>query len=158
MRQAAATVGASLLPALPEEMAAIPCESTAIFQTGDAPFCVRDEGNDDSAGPLLAVLDSQGRPAIAIAIPSQDWYYARVARRGSTLVLLMPKVSRRKLGVQSQCTCGTWGTHTPVEHVLVIEGLSTATLQTLEVPMTERYVEWKCEAYLADASQTRCGT
>lgn len=151
MKLAAGQVGAQLLPALPEEV--LDCDDPrqpALARRGSD--CL--EWNPRYSR-LLPLRDARGalHQALVIDLPDWSWIYARLARRGDDLILLVPKVTRgRQLDHVKQCACGAMSTLDPLSKprvVFAVDGLPEAVnVRTLEVPVTVDYVRFECATYL----------
>ena len=145
MQAAARQVGAELLPVFPEEV--YDC---------DLPGWPTPGGNciayNPTYNPLAKLVDAHGTVHQALAVRVfPDWYYARLARRGDDLFLLVPKLTRRQVDRQTQCECdGMPRDIPPVQPrvVFVVEGTPKMPAQEIEVPVTADYVAFDCKVYL----------
>src|SRR5262245_48593747 len=98
MRIAAGQVGAELLPVFPEEVH--DCDLPG-WPTPPGGHCVA--YNPEYNG-LVRLVDGRGTAHQAVAVRGLlGWYYARLARRGDDLVLLVPKLTSRQVDRQTQC-------------------------------------------------------
>lgn len=74
--------------------------------------------------------------------------HARLARRGNTLLVLLPKVTRRKAGEGTACECdGMPRPSIPGFYALVLDDSPPEKLEELEVPLFEDFVAWECKTY-----------
>jgi hypothetical protein len=145
MQSAARQVGAELLPVLPEEV--VDC---------DMPHWPIPPGHDcikwnPAYSPFAKLLDASGSVHNALPIETRDWYYARLARRGDDLFVLVPKVTRRQVDKADQCQCDGMPRVQPPgapRVVFVVEGTPKTPAQEIEVPVTEDYVNFQCRVYL----------
>jgi hypothetical protein len=145
MQAAARKVGAELLPVLPEEV--YDCDLRWPMPPGSN--CI---AYNPTYNPLAKLLDAHGTVHAAVAVRGfPDWYYARLARRGDDLFLLVPTLTRREVDRQTQCECdGMPRDIAPVKPrvVFVVEGTPKTPAQEIEVPVTADYVAFDCKLYL----------
>ena len=145
MQAAARAVGAELLPVLPEEV--YDC---------DLPGWPTPSGNciayNPTYNPLAKLLDARGTVHQAVAVRGfPNWYYARLARRGDDLFLLVPKLTRHQVDRRTQCECDGMPRvlpPAPPRVVFIVEGTPKAPAQEIEVPVTADYVAFDCKVYL----------
>jgi hypothetical protein len=103
---------------------------------------------DAPDGDLFHLKDGQGKLWLALTVSRSDLPYARLARRGSTVFFLRPRMSRRKVGDRTECECD--GMPRPVQPeigVFVIEDVPSVKIEMVDVPMTEDIVDWGCKNY-----------
>jgi hypothetical protein len=154
MRAAAEQQGADLLPDVLQHLYLPLCE------TADLVAAVRPL--DPSAGCLdwsqkenvyrLRVPGQKPRLVIPVYLSRRgDTPYERVARRGSRVVLLVPRTIRRNARSGHGCECSggyiAWSTGDPMIDVyaFVIEDADPVELLRVEVPMVEDFIEWRCD-------------
>jgi hypothetical protein len=145
MQAAARAVGAELLPVLPEEVYDCNLPNWPLPPGSD---CI---AYNPTYSPLAKLLDARGAVHQAVPIQVEDWYYARLARRGDDLFLLVPKVTHHEVDRRKQCECDGMPRIGPPERprvVFIVEGTPRATLWKVEVPVTEDYVGVECKLYL----------
>jgi len=144
MQAAARQVGAELLPVLPEEV--YDCD---LHRWHMPAACV---AYNPTYNRFAKLLDAHGTVHQALAVGRfPNWYYARLARRGDDLFLLVPKLTRHQVDRQTQCECdGMPRDMAPVQPlvVFVVEGTPRPAVQEIEVPVTADYVAFDCKAYL----------
>jgi hypothetical protein len=146
MRGAAARVGAALLPSAPERVdLANFCDMLVVRQNEDARNCVVSIAEDQRTARIL----HSSRNRIAVPVRSKDGYYARLARRGNTLFLLVPTVTRSKVREGTECTCrgGMYELERQVDlqWSFVIDDGPIDKVEEIPVPVTEQFAEWKCK-------------
>lgn len=144
MRDAAHRLGAELLPVFPEEVYECDLAGSWVPRGAD---CVMWEPNDRG---LIAVRDLHGTVRRALPIQVQDWLYARLARRGDDLILLVPKLTRREVDRRTICGCYVeMQVGAPVKPlvVFVVDGAPKTAVQEVEVPVTVETVGFKCGNY-----------
>ena len=152
MRAAAHAVGAQLLPAKAQGLRLNYCRPGESKDTVPQLFDSRVDGcitwikEDQSA---FRFLDAQGRARMGIVVRPEVYHYTRLARRLSTFFVLDPVVSRRTIGSFSQCECSVWPAvnFDPNFFAFIIDTVSDVAVRTLQVPMREDTIEWKCEAF-----------
>lgn len=146
MLSAAGRLGAELLPEFPREIydCDMPGRPRLEPQIDCAVWAPSDTG-------LLTMRLAGGKTRTVVPIKVHTWYYARLARRGDQLFLLVPKLTRRQVDQRTQCECddGNYGI-APVHPrpVFVVEGTPNSNLQEVEVPVTEDYVVFGCAGFL----------
>lgn len=144
MRMAAESVGATLLPNTPKRIIrAGACVGRDLPQTQTCASWVSDD--------RLAFRwrDRTGTNSVGVVIDSASWLYARLARRGNTLVLLMPIVSRELESRQTECECegrptGYFDFENEVEPVFLVDDLPVDGVEVVSVPIVEDVIEWRC--------------
>ena len=145
MQAAARQVGAVLLPVFPEEV--FDCDMPD-WRLPPGSDCVKWNPN---FSPVTELLDARGGLHPVLPVDTPDWYYARLARRGDDLFLLVPKVIRRQVDRREECECGAMPQPIPPMRprvVFVVDGTPKTPPQRIEVPVTEDYVNFQCRAYL----------
>lgn len=147
MRAAALQRGALLLPGATEEVPLPPVCGDVFFDWTGLLFpkgmCV--ERSADRVFHLKAVGQAT---RFVVQVPTQGWPYARLARRGSTLFVLVPRVTRRKVGDRTACECGSMTRPViPTVFGFFIDDAEQVEVEEVVVPITEDFIEWKCKAY-----------
>lgn len=144
MRMAAEAVGATLLTALPtREIRVGACASPSLPQ---AQTCASWLSND---GLAFRRRDRAGVELVGVRVESPSWQYARLARRGNTLVVLVPTVTRQLESRQTQCECegrsaGYVDFENDIESVFLVEDQPVDGVEVLSVPILEDFIEWRC--------------
>jgi hypothetical protein len=103
-----------------------------------------------SASPLSRIDDPEGTPHVVIAVPDDGrTAYTRLARRGNTLLLLVPHVVRRTVGEKSACECNAGLVFLrPTYVAFVLDDVAVSELERVTVNVTEDYIRWHCKANL----------
>jgi hypothetical protein len=154
--------GAILLPIeartvrLPAPCSLLDADADANSQTEYAahdPGLKCQEGNGWSNAPpdghVIHLKDDQGKGWLAITVTWEHLRYARLARRGSRLFFLRPAIRRRKVGDRTECECDGMPRVMIAENsAFLIEDVPGASLEFVDVPMVEEYVEWRCNVRL----------
>jgi hypothetical protein len=150
MRAAAARAGAILLPDTPITLNFTPlCDSNQPESALGTP-CAEEVSSEGAAYHVRV----QGKPRLAIVASSTDAYYARLARRGTTYFLLMPKISRRIQREKTKCDCDGMpriNLHLRSDSFFVLDDPAqpaAVDVQQINVPMTEDVIARKCRQLL----------
>jgi hypothetical protein len=97
-------------------------------------------------GRSFRILQKGQPPKLAVPIRFEGLSYARLARRGSTLIILRPEVTPNKLERFTQCECDgspkvvcneAWG--------FLIDDVPSPTFAEARVPMREDAIEHECK-------------
>jgi hypothetical protein len=145
MTSAAARVGAELLPAVPVEMRALPVCSGEVGKWPEV-NCQTWSSEDQR---MLRVLDAHGKSFVVFTIHTENFRYARLARRGNEFFVLEPLVTRRKWDEATECHCNAMPDNgTPRWHGFIVKAGPYSLLEPIRVPVTEDYIEWGCETSL----------
>jgi hypothetical protein len=105
--------------------------------------------NAPSDGEVIHLKDDQGKGWLAVTVSGEHLGYARLARRGSRLFFLRPAITRRKVGDRTECACdGMPRVMIAENNAFLIEDVPGASLEFVDVPMVEEYVEWRCRVRL----------
>jgi hypothetical protein len=96
------------------------------------------------------VMDPEGKPHVVVPVANDGTEdYLRLARRGDTLLVLVPSVSRRMVGERSACECDAGLVFIPRTYrAFVLDDLGFSKLERVTVPVIEDYVRWNCRANL----------
>jgi hypothetical protein len=124
MRALASSLGATLLPATPRALTdpeMLPSQVDGQWQLYEGGIARR-----------------------AIPIDSHDWQHARLARRGDTLFVLEPVLTRRAVAQEKKCVCFVGAYTVPTWYGFVVEDSSAALVEHVPVNLTEDFVEWRC--------------
>lgn len=149
MRAAAMKRGAVLLPALAWGFNTRHCDSLVVPELAPENGCVHWESSDRRA---FRMRDARGNVTLAVRVRSPAWYYARLARRGGTLYVLVPKISRRIVGEATQCECVRQTGYvlgSPDEFAFTLEDLPLEEVEEVEVPIVEDILKWHCKVTAA---------
>jgi len=147
MRRAAALFGATLVSVPPQEIVDAPCDSLVAPDLPPDANCISWQSED---GRLFRFHDAHGGKHLVIPVHSPSWIYARVARNGNHLVLLLPKVRQRKVSEGTRCECsGMAAPEFVTSYGFVFDDFQPDRLDVVEVPMTEDYIAWGCKEVLA---------
>ena len=141
--------GATLLPVLAEGFNPWPCDSLVAPELPPERGCIHWESKD---GRAFRMLDARGHVRLVVRVRSSAWYYARLAMRGRTLYVLVPKVSRRVVGEATRCRCERESGYvlgSPDEFGFMLEDLPLERVEELEVPIVEDVLKWRCKEYAA---------
>jgi hypothetical protein len=150
MRRAAARFGATLTSVAPRAIVDAPCDSLVAPDIPPEANCISWQSAD---GRLFRFHDAGGRKHLVIPLDSPSWSYARVARNGNHVVLLVPKVHPHKVGNGTRCQCSDTHYPEPVSRYgFVFDDFEPDGLDVVEVPMTEDYVAWWCGEVLAQST------
>jgi hypothetical protein len=149
MRAAAARVGARLLDTVAEPLNMEFCPDgkrgapRPAMPPGPVAGCITWLAMDRSA---FRFLDNHGHQRLAITVPSGGYEYARLARRGSAWLLLVPAISPRFVGGATQCECDAGPTlsYDSQFFAFVIDDVPEIELRRLTVPVLEDVIEWEC--------------
>jgi hypothetical protein len=95
---------------------------------------------------LFRLKDDRGKVWLGIEVAWTDRPYARLARRGSTVFLLEPRITRKNVGAWTQCECdGMPRVVYQARDAFVIDDIPSVKIEIVEVPMTEESVDWDCK-------------
>jgi hypothetical protein len=146
MLDAAQRLGAELLPAVPSELRLVAsCDARDALGAPPDASCVRESA---VGGRVLHVVTADQKPHLAAMIRGiADWPYARLARRGTTLIVLEPKITHRTVGTMYECECNTCATVVLEPHArgFVIDDMNVTDLRDVQLPMTEDVLDVKCK-------------
>jgi hypothetical protein len=103
-----------------------------------------------AAAPMERVVDSEGKPHVVVPVANDGTdEYIRLARRGKTLLLLVPRLSHRVVGERSACECDAGLVSIPPTYrAFVLDDVGFSKLERVSVPVTEDYIHWECKAKL----------
>jgi hypothetical protein len=98
---------------------------------------------------MIQLKDEQGKSWLAITVSWEHLEYARLGRRGSRLFLLRPAIERRKVGDRTECECDGMPRVMIAENgAFLIEDVPAVSVEIVDVPMVEEYVDWRCKLRL----------
>jgi hypothetical protein len=80
----------------------------------------------------------------AIPIDSRDWQHARLARRGDTLLVLEPVLTRRAVAQEKKCVCFVGAYSVPTWYGFVVEDPSATLVEHVPVNLAEDFIQWRC--------------
>jgi hypothetical protein len=151
MREAARLHGAVLLPTAPQDLPLPPFCGAPSYDWLQLHMHPDGACLEPSADPRVTRLRTPGRtPRLLIAVDSEAFPYARLARRDGKLFVLKPKITQRKAGDETECECDRMPRPVvPRAFAFVIDDMEVVEIETLEVPMTEDVVDWTCKVGLA---------
>jgi hypothetical protein len=145
MRAAAQRLGAELLPVLPQARFEFPFAR-------ELPGLPRPEESEDRGLQLLSddphvvrLHDGQGAARIALLFHHNAWYYARLARRGEKLYILLPQLTDRIVDERTQCDCYDGPTGEDPAVVFVVDDIQEVEVHEVQVPLTVEVVRWRCK-------------
>jgi hypothetical protein len=141
MRRAAARFRATLTDAEPVIVDDVPCESLILPNIPPEGGCIFWEAGD---GRLFRFQDSRGKRHVGVRLSSPSLPFARLARNGNSLVLLLPKVHRHKVGERTRCQCSA-GAYPEFSYSFVLEDFEPDGLDVVEVTVIEDYIDWRCK-------------
>ncbi len=144
MRMAAEAVGAVLLPATPTRVIQVGACSNRDLP--EAQTCISWASDD---GLAFRWRDPTGSESLGVKVDSPFWLFARLARRGDTLVLLVPVVTRRLVSRETECECregssGYFDFALEIQSVFLLGDLPLDGVEVVNVPIIEDFVEWRC--------------
>jgi hypothetical protein len=147
MRDAAQRLGAVFLPAGPVDVRLVwSCDASVALGASAEEPCVRES---TVGGRVLRVVTADQKPHLAVMMRGiDDWEYARLARRGTTLVVLEPKITHLTVGSMYECECNRCATVAMEPHTFgfVIDDANITDVRDVQVPMTEDVLEVKCKS------------
>jgi hypothetical protein len=94
------------------------------------------------------VLTDEGTMARFIYVSEKDGAYARLARRGNTLLVLVPKVSRRTVGERALCCEGhpAWMSEVVRSAFgFLLHDIDPVEVESVDVPLPIDVLNWKDE-------------
>ena len=154
MHRAAQRQGATLLPVQLRSLGFRPlCSATQDTALGAGSYCVLSPGRISVRGGLgdvYQLLDHEGKRRIAITIgEAHSW--ARLAKRGETLLLLTPNVTFHQLDYRVQCECEggpviqSMSGYVNLGSAFLLDEGPKAEIQVITVPVVDDYVAWDCK-------------
>lgn len=160
MLAAARAHGANLLPIYPEKVVfRLPCldgsdELRPSYVASSHDFCVqmqKDIPGCQEPGPHGTIIFRHSGDKARLVIPFRalsGWEYARLARQGDKLLVLMPDVEIHEDGSVTECECdGMPRADCPSSYAFVIDELiSVEALEKLSVPISVEELLVKCKA------------
>ena len=109
-----------------------------------------------------------GTPAGRVEDPTGHWHqvipvgdggtneYMRVARRGDTVFLLMPRVERHAVSRGAACECdGGPSIVVPTDHAFILDDFAVKWVQRIHVTVSEDYLDWDCKRLLVQDGRSR---
>jgi hypothetical protein len=100
-------------------------------------------------GQVIHLKGDQGKGWLAITVSPEHLAYARLARRGSRLIFVRPAITRRTVEDRTECECDAMPRVMIAEtDAFLIEDVPEASLEVVDVPMVEEYVNWHCKTRL----------
>lgn len=104
------------------------------------------------AAPLAEcrALFPSGTPHVVVPVANDGTEeYTRLARRGDTLLVLVPRVSHRMVDEKSACECDRGLVFIPRTYrAFVLNDVRVSKLERIAIPVTEDYIRWECKANL----------
>lgn len=158
MRLAAQRHGAVLMPDLAQRFGFLPICSTAEKRAmSDGELCVvgteRTLAVTGELASLYPLEDRRGNRHVAVTLgPAPKG--TRLAVRGKTLFMLIPKASRRKVATCAQCECDQGPTissmsgYVDLGFAFLLNDISSSQVRQVGVPTVEKFIEWDCKALL----------
>lgn len=162
MLAAASARGAFLLPLEPQDIPhRLPCmpgsDESMAFAEPSHDVCLSTESDRlgcqqwSEDGRYFLLRQKGEQPQLALPVRGVEGStYARVARRGNRLIILLPRLtSREQLGTVTECECdgmprvqcaSTFG-------FLLNEVPTSVEIEEIWVPMAEGYLRRKCKAF-----------
>jgi hypothetical protein len=153
-RSAAMSVGATLLPVLPQRAARVePCASAFLPGVAPDPNCMAWVSDD---GRAFRRIDEQGSTSLFVRIDSPYWRYARLALRGNTLVVVLPVVAPGVTRHRRECPCRVvdsafmsgFHPYSGWEPVFVLEDLPLERVETVHAPIVVDAIVWRCRGVM----------
>jgi len=129
------------------------CESTIAPEIGPETRCLKSASDD---GRSFRIVDDRGEPRLFVPVRSPAWPYSRLARRGNTLFVLLPRVSRRRVDEATRCECNRsygygYEEYLPKQFGFVVDDMPLSRVEEIEVPLTEDYINWRCKVIVIAA-------
>ena len=147
MRSAAEQRGATLLPDRAYDLQLWP-----VCRTDHQHGCVLAAAED---GRTHRIRDDRGNERMAVPIGPYARSTARLARRGTKLLILVPQVTEMKVASRTQCECdgmprivsATGFVH--IGFAFFVDEIPGVDIEEVPVRVTEEYIEWQCKRRLA---------
>ena len=152
MATAAAEAGAALMPVVARQIFPLrPC--LAVGNAGSLRGCVQWESSDHRA---FRFLDEEGASVLGVWVSSMAWPFARLARRGTTLIVLDAQVTHRVIRRCTKCECaipspGFYDVSRDLRPAFLIRNAPTESVEVLKVPIIVESIRWDCRAFLGGA-------
>jgi len=150
VRSAAMSVGATLLPVLPQRAERVePCASAILPGIVPDLNCMTWVSDD---GRAFRRIDERGSTSLFVRVDSPHWRYARLAQRGDTLVVVLPVVTAGATRHRRECPCPVvdpgFNSGTNLDSgwkaVFVVDDLPLERVDTVHAPMVVDDIVWRC--------------
>lgn len=156
MRKVAVQHGAELLPDLPQQLGLVPLCADGDGAPHPDSLCILllrpDVPVSETAelGNVYLLADHEGNRRLAVTLRTVS-NTARLARRGKTLFLLIPRVTRHKTDERVQCECDggpvidSMSGYVNLGFAFFVDDIPNVEIQRIIVPIVEDYIEWECK-------------
>jgi hypothetical protein len=102
----------------------------------------------DTSGRIVRFVEHRSQARLLVIVDAPHGQFARLARRGRTLYVLLPEVTLEKAGEGEQCECD--GMPRVVEPRLTgfsLPDRDDDEVREVKVPITVGYVDWQCRTW-----------